>query len=95
MQSWGVFKWDRQNLWWSGRISRDLLNRLIKLIALPAGLEAERQRLNRVQEAVDAERTKPDSEVALPVSVPVKAELYTHQKRAIQMCLLHFGIIEP
>ena len=73
----------------------ELLNRLAGLIPLPKPLDAERHRLNVVQEAVDAERIRPAEKLKPLARYPVKKNLYAHQVRASNMCLLTFGIVKP
>ena len=81
--------------WWEGLVCAELLNRLAGLIPLPKPLDAERHRLNAVQEAVDAERVRPAGDLKPLVKYPVKKDLYAHQVRASNMCLLTFGLVEP
>lgn len=96
MKSWGgMMKWNKKQNWWEGLVCAELLNRLSKLIPLPKPLNAERYRLNAVQEAVDAERVRPARELKPLVKYPVKRNLYDHQVRAGNMCLLTFGLVEP
>ena len=76
-------------------VCAELLNRLSKLIPLPKPLNAERYRLNAVQEAVDAERVRPVGELKPLVKYPVKRNLYAHQMRAANMALLTFGLMDP
>lgn len=88
-------KWNKRQKWWEGLVCAELLNRLAGLIPLPKPLDAERHRLNAVQEAVDAERVRPARELKPLVKYPVKRNLYDHQVRAGNMCLLTFGLVEP
>lgn len=96
MKSWGgMMKWNKRKKWWEGLVCAELLNRLAGLIPLPKPLDTERHRLNAVQEAVDAERVRPARELKPLVKYPVKRNLYDHQVRAGNMCLLTFGLVEP
>lgn len=96
LKSWGgMMKWNKRQKWWEGLVCAELLNRLAGLIPLPKPLDAERHRLNAVQEAVDAERVRPARELKPLVKYPVKRNLYDHQVRAGNMCLLTFGLVEP
>ena len=88
-------KWNKKQNWWEGLVCAELLNRLSKLIPLPKPLNAERYRLNAVQEAVDAERVRPTEDLKPFVKYPVKRNLYAHQMRAANMALLTFGLMDP
>ena len=96
LKSWGgMMKWNKRKKWWEGLVCAELLNRLAGLIPLPKPLDTERYRLNAVQEAVDAERVRPAGDLKPLVKYPVKRNLYDHQVRAGNMCLLTFGLVEP
>lgn len=95
IKSWGSMKWNRKNQWFEGIASRELLNRLRSITRLPAPIEEERIRLNRIQEAVDRERTLPVQELKPLASYPVTRSLYAHQVRAANMALLTFGLADP
>ncbi len=95
LKSWGgMMKWNKRQKWWEGLVCAELLNRLAKLIPLPEPLNAERYRLNAVQEAVDAERVRPAVDLKPLAKYPVKRSLYAHQMRAANMALLTFGLID-
>lgn len=93
IKSWNKMKWSKAEQMLHGPADAELLNRLAGLVRLPANIEAERQRLNSIQDAVDAERMK-EEPVAL-YKPPVKMQLFKHQVRALNMCLLTFGLIDP
>ena len=96
MKSWGgMMKWNKRQNWWEGLVCAELLNRLAGLIPLPKPLDAERYRLNAVQEAVDAERVRPTEDLKPFAKYPVKRNLYAHQMRAANMALLTFGLMDP
>lgn len=96
LKSWGgMMKWNKKKKWWEGMVCAELLNRLAKLVPLPEPLNAERYRLNVVQDAVDAERVRPAGDLKPLAEYPVKRSLYAHQLRAANMALLTFGLIEP
>lgn len=96
LKSWGgMMKWNKRQKWWKGLVCAELLNRLAGLILLPKPLDAERHRLNAVQEAVDAERVRPARDLKPLVKYPVKRTLYAHQMRAANMALLTFGLMDP
>lgn len=92
IRSWNLMKWIKAKRWLEGPASADLLNRMAGIVRLPSNIEHERQRLNRLQDAVDAERLKEDPVPLYPY--PVKVPLFTHQMRAANMALLTFGLIE-
>ena len=93
IRSWGAFRYVRGRGWYEGELSRDLLNRLAKLIRLPGPIEAIRMRENRTQLAVDILRTMPDPQPLRPV--PLKGALYQHQVRAYDMALVEMGLVDP
>lgn len=96
IKAWGLMKWKRKDKMWYGRVSGELLNRLSALLpALPASIDAERGRLNRIQDAVNTERTLPMDGLKPLVKFPVTKSLYAHQTRAANMALLTFGIVDP
>ena len=75
LKSWGgMMKWNKKQNWWEGLVCAELLNRLSKLIPLPKPLNAERYRLNAVQEAVDAERVRPAGDLKPLVKLPLVRE---------------------
>ena len=93
IKSWNKMKWSKAEQMLHGPADGELLNKLAGLVRLPANIEAERQRLNGIQEAVDAERIK---EEPVPLyKPPVKLPMFLHQVRGFNMCLLTFGLVEP
>lgn len=93
IKSWNKMKWNRSLRQLEGIADIELLDKLAKLVRLPAHIEAYRRDLHAVQDAVDRERINPD-----PVPFyryPVKMPLYKHQVRGANMALLTFGFIAP
>lgn len=93
IKSWNKMRWSKSEQMLRGPADGELLNKLAGLVRLPIALEAERQRLNRIAEAVDKERM-----AAEPVALykyPVKYPLFKHQTRGANMCLLTFGLVNP
>ena len=93
IKSWNKMKWSKAEQMLHGPADGELLNKLAGLVRLPPAIEAERQKLNRIQDAVDAERMKED-----PVPLykyPVKYPLFRHQTRGANMALMIFGLVEP
>lgn len=95
IKSSGLMKWSRKDEMWSGPASMELLDRMARMVPLPRPIEEERRRLHRMADAVEEERKRPDAEVVPYVPMPVKKKLYTHQVRAVNMCLLVFGVVVP
>ena len=93
IKSWNKMKWSKAEQMLHGPADGELLNKLAGLVRLPANIEAERQRLNSIQDAVDAERMK-DEPTPL-YKYPVKYPLFRHQTRGANMCLLTFGLVDP
>lgn len=93
IKSWGKMKWSRVSQTLSGVVDIELLNRLAGLVNLPASIEAERKRLNRIMAAVDKERVNED-----PVPIikpPIKVSPFKHQIRGYNMALMVLGFVEP
>ena len=92
IKSWNQMRWIRGQQMYEGIASAELLNKLATLVHLPPSIEAERIRMNTVQEAVDQERTREHPEPLY--RYPVTKNLYEHQVRAANMALMTFGFIE-
>jgi len=93
IQSWGLTRWDKKSKALRGYANLELLDKLSALTTLPVLIEARRQQLQAVQDAVDRERL---TEHPRPlVRYPVKTPLYAHQIRGANMCLLTFGMTAP
>jgi hypothetical protein len=93
IKSWNKMKWSRADQMLYGPADGELLNKLSSIVKLPGVIEAERQRLNRIAEAVDRERME---EEPVPLyKYPVKYPLFKHQTRGANMALLTFGLIPP
>ncbi len=93
IKSWNKMRWIKAEQMLSGPAESELLNKLAGLVRLPPVIEAERQRLNAIQDAVDAERMNED-----PVPLcdyPVKKKLFKHQLRGANMCMMIFGLVDP
>lgn len=93
IKSWSKMKWSKAEQMLHGPADAELLNKLASLVRLPVNIEAERQRLNRIADAVDRERMNED-----PVPLydyPVKMPLFKHQTRGANMCLITFGLVDP
>ena len=93
IKSWNKMRWSKAEQMLRGPADGELLNKLAGLVRLPIALEAERQRLNRIAEAVDKERM---TEEPVPLyKPPVKLDMFKHQVRAYNMALLTFGLVNP
>ena len=93
IKSWNKMKWNKAEQMLQGPADGELLNKLAGLVRLPGAIEAERQRLNSISDAVDRERMK-DEPVPL-YKYPVKMNLFRHQVRAANMALITFGLVDP
>lgn len=93
IKSWGKMKWNRAERMFYGPAEIELLNKLAGIVRLPGPIEAERQRLNEIAQAVNAERMKPEPEPLY--KYPVKFPLFKHQVRGANMCLITFGLVDP
>lgn len=76
-----------------GDCSKELLDKLSKIVRLPPAIESYRQRLDETQRAVDKMRVEKEPEAL--VKYPVQGSLYEHQVRAANMALLTFGLADP
>ena len=72
--------------------SLQLVTALEKYIRLPQSLLKLKEDFIRVQNEMDTERLS--SRPVPLLKPPVKANLYEHQIRALNMALLHFGVVE-
>lgn len=93
IKSWGKMKWNKGKGQLEGVADLELLDKMASLVQLPPPIEEHRQRLHRLQEAVDRERVNPNP--APMYQYPVKLPLYAHQVRGANMALMTFGLIEP
>ena len=93
IKSWGAFKWNRGTQLFIGDANLENLTRLAKMVRLPEIIEETRIRLQKTQDAVEAERKMPRPEAL--TRYPVKKTLYEHQIRAANMALLIFGLLDP
>ncbi|MDE7245145.1 MAG: hypothetical protein K2O18_14395 [Oscillospiraceae bacterium] len=93
IKSWGKMKWDKKKQRLTGIADLELMDKLSTIVKLPPKVEARRQQLQAVADAVDRERM---NEKPVPfVNYPVKLPLYAHQVRGANMALLTFGWIGP
>lgn len=95
IKTWRMMTKDKEKGYWYAPISKPLLLNLQRNGGLIPPAQKILNQLLTVQEAVDAERVKPDSEVKPMADFPVKANLYTHQVRAANMALMTFGAVPP
>ena len=89
IKSWNSMKYDRRKNMMIGDCSKELLDKLSKIVRLPPAIESYRQRLG----AVDKMRVEKEPEAL--VKYPVQGSLYEHQVRAANMALLTFGLADP
>lgn len=93
IKSWSKMRWDKGQQMLYGPADAELLNKLAGLVRLPAPIEQHRRQLNRIAQAVDAERMREDPKPLY--KYPVKIPLYKHQTRGANMALMVFGLIDP
>lgn len=93
IKSWNSMKYDRRKNMMIGDCSKELLDKLSKIVRLPPAIENYRQRLDETQRAVDKMRIEKEPEAL--VKYPVQGSLYEHQVRAANMALLTFGLADP
>ena len=93
IKSRGLMKWSKQQQALYGPATAELLNYLATLFRLPGPAEEMRQRLNRLEDSVDAQRVEPEPEPLY--KFPVKLPLYRHQIRGANLALMVFGLVEP
>lgn len=93
IKSWNSMKYDRRRNMMIGDCSKELLDKLSKIVRLPPAIESYRQRLDETQRAVDKMRVEKEPEAL--VKYPVQGSLYEHQVRAANMALLTFGLADP
>ena len=87
IKSWNSMKYDRRKNMMIGDCSKELLDKLSKIVRLPPAIESYRQRLDETQRA--------EKEPEALVKYPVQGSLYEHQVRAANMALLTFGLADP
>ena len=80
IKSWNSMKYDRRKNMMIGDCSKELLDKLSKIVRLPPAIESYRQRLDETQRAVDKMRVEKEPEAL--VKYPVQGSLYEHQVRA-------------
>lgn len=95
IKTWRLMTKDKEKGYWYGIISKPLLLNLKRNGGLIPPAQKLLDQMQTVQDAVDAERVKPDKEVNPMYKFPVKAKLYTHQIRAANMALMTFGAVPP
>ena len=93
IKSWNKMRWDKTTKQLRGTADLELLDKLAGLVRLAPSVEARRQELRQVLDAVDRERVNPEPKPFY--KYPVKLPLYAHQVRASNMCLITFGWVPP
>ena len=96
LKSWkDLVKWEKKSAMWKAPVCLEFLRRFEKICRMPDVLKEEKTRLEKVQQAVDAERIRPADDVRPYYPYPVTKSLYKHQIRAANMALMTFGIVPP
>ena len=93
IKRWNRMRWDKATKQLRGTADLELLDKLAELVRLTPSVEARRQELRQVLDAVDRERTNPEPKPFY--KYPVKLPLYAHQVRGANMCLVEFGWVAP
>ena len=93
IKSWNLMRYNRLMKWVEGSVTLELLDKFSSIVKLPDSIEAERQRLKDIQDAVDRERLREEPHPLY--KYPVKIPLFEHQVRAANMALITFGLIKP
>lgn len=83
IKSWNSMKYDRRKNMMIGDCSKELLDKLSKIVRLPPAIESYRQRLDETQRAVDKMRVEkePEALVKYPVQVGFSAAAATYALR--------------
>lgn len=85
-------KFDKKIKAWVVPATLDILNRIQRFIKLTPKIKAERQRLQKKQNKIDAERL---NENPIPLAkYPVKVNLFKHQLRGANMALIAMELLE-
>ena len=74
IKSWNSMKYDRRKNMMIGDCSKELLDKLSKIVRLPPAIESYKQRLDETQRAVDKMRVEKEPEAL--VKYPVQGSLY-------------------
>lgn len=93
IKSFNLMRWNRQRQWLEGPCTMELLDKFSRLVKLPQTIEDERLRMHHLQDAIDKERMK-DKPTDI-YKYPIKGNLFIHQAKAANMCLLTFGLVTP
>lgn len=84
------FTWNKSKKYFEGIPSLFMLEALSQLVRLPASLENLKAQLKENQESINTERTLSKDKVQEHAIAPVKAKLYAHQVKALNMALERF-----
>lgn len=90
-----MYKEDKKAGYWYGELSKTILEKTRTAFGLIKMAQEKLDGYNRIQEAVDRMRNLPGDKVPDLVDYPVNANLFIHQRRAVNMALLTFGVIKP
>ena len=88
-----IKSWGKKTQQLTGTADMELLDKLASIVKLPPMVAERRSQLHAVQDAVDRERVNEDPTPL--VNYPVKLDLFRHQIRGANMCLLTFGWVQP
>lgn len=93
IKSWNSMKYDRRKNMMIGDCSKELLDKLSKIVETATGHRKLQAAMDETQRAVDKMRVEKEPEAL--VKYPVQGSLYEHQVRAANMALLTFGLADP
>lgn len=95
LKSLGRFKWNKTVKELSGIVDFETLDRLSKIITLPAPIEAYKKELADTQVAVNKLRLEEEPKPLIKPPIKEGIKPYAHQIRGYNMALLVFGLVEP
>lgn len=90
-----MFKENRKEGYWYAELSKTMLEKVKSTFGLIKPAQNKLAEYNRIQVAVDKMRNLPNDQVPDLVEYPVNANLFVHQRRAVNMALLTFGVLSP
>lgn len=85
-------RWDKRAKCMRARATLDTLEGLAGLFPLPPNMRALRERLKAKQAMIDHIRAEEEPKPLM--DFPVKAKLYKHQVKAVNMALVEFDVVD-
>lgn len=84
-------RWDKRAKCMRAKATLDTLEGLAGIFTLPPNMRALRERLRAKQDMID--RIRADENPKPLMELPVKAKLYKHQIKAVNMALVEFDVL--